>query len=185
MMFLSCLSGIHMASNILWQGSSTMKTHHPPKRHSTHLRSRGDDDAIRLKRIYALPLRGDGFRVLVDRLWPRGVSRARAALDDWQRELAPSPPLRKWFGHDPRRWTEFRRRYRAELRNHAEELAELKRRAAGKRLTLLYAATDPRINHAAVLKQVLAEPVRPAAASRGARRRIPARTTPTPQGQSR
>ncbi|HEX6929181.1 MAG TPA: DUF488 family protein, partial [Gammaproteobacteria bacterium] len=77
---------------------------------------------IRLKRAYDAPSQGDGYRVLVDRLWPRGRSKADLALDEWCRDVAPSDALRKWFGHDPARWTEFRRRYRIELRDKGELL---------------------------------------------------------------
>lgn len=108
-----------------------------------------------LKRIYAQPGRSDGFRVLVDRLWPRGISKQRAALDAWLPEVAPSTALRKWFHRDPKRWQEFGRRYRAELRTHAAQLQDLRRRASQQRVTLLYGARDARINHAVVLHAVL------------------------------
>jgi uncharacterized protein YeaO (DUF488 family) len=111
---------------------------------------------LRLKRIYEAASPADGQRVLVDRLWPRGVARARAALDDWVRDVAPSSELRQWFGHDPARWPEFRRRYRSELRAHRAVLLELRQRAERGRLTLLYAAHDPRFNQAVVLKEMLA-----------------------------
>ena len=116
---------------------------------------RGD---IQIKRIYDEPDAADGFRALVDRLWPRGISKQRAALDDWLVELAPSTALRKWFHHDPTRWLEFARRYRAELRAQAPALQILRQRAAQQRVTLLYAAHDPRRNHAVVLRDVLRKP---------------------------
>jgi uncharacterized protein YeaO (DUF488 family) len=110
---------------------------------------------VRIKRIYEPRTRADGFRVLVDRLWPRGFTKERAALDAWARELAPSTTLRKWFGHDPERLSEFRERYRAELAEHAVELSALRRRATQQRVTLLYAARDEHCNHAAVLEEVI------------------------------
>lgn len=113
---------------------------------------RGD---IQVKRIHEPPDPADGYRALIDRLWPRGISRPRAALDNWLIDLAPSTELRKWFHEDPRRWTQFVRRYRAELRAQASMLEALRQRARQQRLTLLYAARDPRRNHALVLRDVL------------------------------
>jgi uncharacterized protein YeaO (DUF488 family) len=110
---------------------------------------------LRIKRIYDEPALADGFRVLVDRLWPRGITRKRAALDAWERDLAPSSALRKWFGHDPRRFEEFRRRYREELAARSVEVGEIRQQAERRRVTLLYAAKDPRINHALVLAEVI------------------------------
>jgi uncharacterized protein YeaO (DUF488 family) len=95
--------------------------------------------------------------VLVDRLWPRGVSKATAALDDWAKDVAPSTELRKWFGHDPARWQEFQRRYRQELLAHPEILRPLLDAAAKGPLTLVYAAKDEQHNEAVVLQQVIAE----------------------------
>jgi uncharacterized protein YeaO (DUF488 family) len=119
------------------------------------------DPKLHIKRIYEARQPSDGFRVLVDRLWPRGLTKQRAALDAWERDLAPSPALRKWFGHDPKRWAEFRKRYRAELSEHGAELAALRARAKRKPVTLLYAAKDPQINHAVVLrKSILSSPAR-------------------------
>ncbi len=111
---------------------------------------------IKLKRIYEEPSPEDGLRVLVDRLWPRGVRRDRAAVDLWPRDLAPSPELREWFGHDPERFAEFRHRYLAELDARTEALAELAERSAGGPLTLLFAARDRQHNHAVVLAEALA-----------------------------
>ena len=110
---------------------------------------------IRIKRVYDPPARGDGFRVLVDRLWPRGLKKAAVPLDAWAREIAPSGELRKWFGHDPTRWQEFRTRYMAELRDHESQLEGLRHRATKRPVTLLFAAKDPEHNHAIVLKEVL------------------------------
>lgn len=104
-----------------------------------------------LKRAYDSAEKSDGYRVLVDRLWPRGVSKAKAGIDEWRRELAPSVGLRKWFGHDPERWAEFRRRYLAELKPHRGQLRELATRARKGKVTLLYAAKDEAHNNAIVL----------------------------------
>ncbi len=108
-----------------------------------------------IKRIYDKPAKSDGFRVLVDRLWPRGISKRRAILDDWQPHLAPSAELRKWFGHDPHRWNEFRQRYRTELAQMRVPIGALRDRSLDERVTLLYAAKDPLHNHALVLKQFI------------------------------
>jgi uncharacterized protein YeaO (DUF488 family) len=110
---------------------------------------------IRLKRAYDPASPSDGYRVLVDRLWPRGVSKQRAKLDDWQKELAPSTELREWFGHEPSRFPEFRRRYVDELRGERSRLAELRRRARDDTLTLVYSAHDTEQNDAIVLADVL------------------------------
>ena len=110
---------------------------------------------VRIKRIHDERSDEDGLRLLVDRLWPRGISKQRAALDAWRADLAPSTALRKWFMHDPRRWAEFRQRYRAELRALAPQLQALRELATLQRVTLLYAARDPRINHAIVLRDAL------------------------------
>lgn len=110
---------------------------------------------IRLKRAYDSPAPSDGYRLLVDRLWPRGVSHERAKLDEWDRELAPSTELRKWFGHDPDRFDEFRRRYMRELAGRRDRLTELRRRARGGALTLVYSAHDSEHNDAVVLAEVL------------------------------
>lgn len=110
---------------------------------------------IRLKRVYDPAAADDGYRVLIDRLWPRGVSRARAELDAWEKELAPSAELRKWFGHVPERFEEFRRRYIEELRDQGPQLAQLRRRARAGTLTLVYSARDSEHNDAVVLAEVL------------------------------
>ncbi len=110
---------------------------------------------VRLKRAYEPPEKADGTRILVDRLWPRGVSKAEAGLDEWIKEIAPSAELRTWFGHDPDRWDEFRRRYRAELARHPEILKDLRRRAREGPITLVYSARDEVHNDALVLKDVI------------------------------
>lgn len=110
---------------------------------------------IRLKRAYEPAQPSDGYRVLIDRLWPRGVSRERAKLDGWNRELPPSTALRQWFGHEPSRFEEFRRRYVDELRGHRPALTGLRRRAREGTLTLVYSAKDTEHNDAVVLEEVL------------------------------
>lgn len=110
---------------------------------------------IRCKRVYETPEADDGLRVLVDRLWPRGLRRESARIDVWARDFAPSDELRRWFSHDPSRFAEFRRRYRAELRQSREELGELLDRAGKRPLTLLYAARDAEHNNAVVLAEML------------------------------
>lgn len=110
---------------------------------------------IRIKRIYEAAALDDGYRVLVDRLWPRGVSRERAALDGWLKDVAPSPELRTWWHHDPQRLPQFTERYRAELATNSA-VAQLRRILEREPVvTLLYAARDPEMNHAAVLRDFL------------------------------
>lgn len=110
---------------------------------------------VRLKRAYEPAASSDGYRILIDRLWPRGVSREQADLDEWDRGLAPSAELRQWFGHEPSRFEEFRRRYKRELRSKRSAIAELRRRARDGTVTLVYAARDPEHNDAVVLGEVL------------------------------
>jgi uncharacterized protein YeaO (DUF488 family) len=110
---------------------------------------------VRLKRAYEPPEKTDGTRILVDRLWPRGVSKEEAKLDEWIKEIAPSTELRTWFGHDPRRWDEFRKRYRSELAEHSETLKDLRRRAREGPITLVYSARDEIHNDAVVLRNVI------------------------------
>ena len=112
---------------------------------------------VQIKRVYDERSPSDGYRVLVDRLWPRGIRKEDAAIDDWLRDLAPSTELRKWFGHDPDRWREFRKRYRAELRRRTATLKALRQRAAHQRVTLIYSASDTRLNQAAVIKEFIQE----------------------------
>ena len=116
-----------------------------------------DPDAIRLKRAYDDPSDDDGARVLVERLWPRGVKKADAALDRWLKEVSPSPELRKWYGHDRSKWSEFVERYRAELDEHTAELDELRAMAEQGRLTLVLASKDVEHSSAAILRDVLLE----------------------------
>jgi uncharacterized protein YeaO (DUF488 family) len=110
---------------------------------------------VRLKRAYEPASAEDGYRVLVDRLWPRGVSKKQAKLDEWDQELAPSSQLREWFGHEPDRFPEFRRRYIDELRANRPSLRQLRRRARTGTLTLVYSAHDSEHNDAVVLAEVL------------------------------
>jgi uncharacterized protein YeaO (DUF488 family) len=112
-----------------------------------------------MKRVYDAVAVDDGYRVLIDRLWPRGLTRERARLDEWARSLAPSDELRRWFGHAPDRYATFRARYREELTPHAGDLDALRRRAMSGRLTILYAARDREHNDAVVLAEVLCEHV--------------------------
>jgi uncharacterized protein YeaO (DUF488 family) len=110
---------------------------------------------INLKRVYEQPTAEDGTRVLVDRLWPRGLTKEKARVDLWLKEIAPSTELRKWFGHDPSRWVEFKRRYRAELRHDTEQVAQLKAEMKKGPVTLVYAARDEEHNEAVVLLDLL------------------------------
>ena len=110
---------------------------------------------IKLKRAYDEIHSGDGTRILVDRLWPRGVRKVDAAIDLWAKDIAPSTGLRKWFGHNPDRWTEFRRRYSEEMRQHRERLDELRALAQRGPITLVFAARDPAHNDAVVLREIL------------------------------
>jgi uncharacterized protein YeaO (DUF488 family) len=110
---------------------------------------------VKLKRAYDPAVSGDGKRILVDRLWPRGVSKARAHLDSWMKDIAPSTELRTWFDHVPARWEEFRRRYRDELKQHRALLSQLRRLARGGAITLVYGAKDEAHNEAVVLRNVL------------------------------
>jgi uncharacterized protein YeaO (DUF488 family) len=110
---------------------------------------------VKLKRAYERPAEGDGLRILVDRLWPRGLKKTDAAIDQWAKDIAPSTTLRKWFGHDPARWEEFRRRYVEELREHPQEVARLRALARKSTITLVYSARDELHNDAVVLRGVL------------------------------
>ncbi|MBD0282714.1 MAG: DUF488 family protein [Thermoleophilaceae bacterium] len=126
-----------------------------------HGPTRADDRAegsridIRLKRAYDPARRADGYRVLVDRIWPRGLSREDARIDEWARDLAPSDSVRRWYGHDPERFEEFRRRYIQEFVGRRHRLTELRRRARDGPLTLVFAARDAEHSNAAVLASVL------------------------------
>ena len=110
---------------------------------------------IHLKRAYEKPERADGTRILVDRLWPRGLTKEKASIDIWLKDLAPSAGLRKWFGHDPKKWRGFRSRYRAELKQRGDQLRLIKRKAGEGPITLIYGARDQEHNEAIILKQLL------------------------------
>jgi len=111
---------------------------------------------LKIKRIYDSPEKDDGFRVLVDRIWPRGISKDRAHLDLWLKEIAPSDSLRKWFAHDPKRWAEFAAKYRAELTRNKDLVRQLKTlEAENGSITLVYSAHDPLHNQAVALRRFL------------------------------
>ncbi|HUO50425.1 MAG TPA: DUF488 domain-containing protein [Candidatus Paceibacterota bacterium] len=110
---------------------------------------------IKLKRAYEKPQKNDGMRILVDRVWPRGVSKETLKLHAWMKEIAPSTQLRKWFGHDPEKWAEFKKKYRAELKSQAKEIKELRALSKAHTITLVYGAKDEAHNQAVVLKEIL------------------------------
>ena len=114
---------------------------------------------VHIKRVYAKPSIHDGVRILVDRVWPRGLSKKEASIAEWQKEVAPTASLRKWFGHDPARWSEFRKRYRAELKHlgHHHALEGMAHHSRHGTITLVYAAADEEHNQAVVLKEWLEE----------------------------
>ncbi len=113
---------------------------------------------VRIKRVYAPPAQEDGVRILVERLWPRGVSKDQAGLSRWEKDLAPSPELRRWFSHDPQKWPEFRRRYWAELDAKTAQILQLRTEADTGPVTLVYAARDEQHNAALALQQYLGGP---------------------------
>lgn len=119
------------------------------------MRARIAANRIKLKRAYERPSDEDGIRVLVERLWPRGLKKTDAAIVKWAKEIAPSTDLRKWFGHDPARWDEFRQRYVEELRRHPDELGELRDMARQGTITLVFSTHDAVHNNAAVLRDIL------------------------------
>ena len=110
---------------------------------------------IKLKRAYEKPAKDDGERILVERLWPRGLTKLQAKIDLWLKDVAPSTELRRWFGHDPDKWDEFRRRYQKELKENNDLIKLLKRKAKAGTITLIYAARDEEHNNALVLKRFL------------------------------
>jgi uncharacterized protein YeaO (DUF488 family) len=114
---------------------------------------------IRIKRVYREPNSRDGVRILVDRVWPRGISKERARVVEWRKDLAPTTSLRKWFGHEPARWIEFRRRYRTELTRSGmmDELRKLGLPSRKRTITLVYSAADEEHNQAVVLKELIDE----------------------------
>lgn len=110
---------------------------------------------IQLKRAYERPTRADGTRILIDRLWPRGMTKKVAAIDEWLKDISPTTELRQWFGHDPARWHEFRLRYAREVRNNPDQLKRLRSLARQGPITLVYAAHDEAQNDAVVLRELL------------------------------
>ena len=116
-----------------------------------------------LKRAYEPAIPSDGLRILVDRLWPRGLTKRAAAVDEWLKEVAPSTELRKWFAHDPKKWPEFRRRYRHELRAQRDAIERIAKLAARRRVTILFGARDSTHNDAVVLAEVLRSRMKAAA----------------------
>lgn len=112
---------------------------------------------ILIKRIYEAATEDDGYRILIDRLWPRGVSKEEAHLNDWIKEVAPTDELRKWFDHDPKKFGEFEERYRTELKDKSDLLLQIRKKAANTTVTLLYGAKDTEHNQALVLQKVLEE----------------------------
>lgn len=110
-----------------------------------------------IKRVYAPINKNDGFRILIDRLWPRGLSKEKAQVDLWLKEIAPSTALRKWFGHDPDKWEEFRKKYRTEIASNEEAMNILKSKVKEGKVTLVYGAKDEQHNDAVVLQEIACE----------------------------
>jgi len=121
-------------------------------------RRRSPTHRIAIKRVYDEPSAADGLRILIDRLWPRGMTKAALKHDAWPRALTPSNALRKWYGHDPQHFAEFRRRYREELAVHQDELAALRGLIKGRKATLVTATREIELSHAHVLREILEEP---------------------------
>ena len=115
----------------------------------------GSQVSIQIKRVYELPSEGDGFRVLIDHLWPRGVKKEAAAIDEWLKAVSPSTDLRKWFNHDPEKWEEFKRRYFLELDENRDVVARLARKAEAETVTLVFSSKEERFNNAVALKEYL------------------------------
>ena len=111
--------------------------------------------SIKVKRVYDEPAKSDGLRVLVDRIWPRGLKKSDAQIDEWFREIAPSTSLRKWFKHDPSKWEQFKRKYGTELEEHRDEVEKLARKSGKRRVTLLFGAKDTAHNNALAQKEYL------------------------------
>ena len=126
-----------------------------PTRSARPSRPKRRASSIAIKRAYDKPSAKDGVRILIDRLWPRGLSKAKLKIDAWPRELTPSTDLRKWYGHEPARFAEFRRRYRAELAEHAKELDAVRTMVKGRSATLITATREVDLSHAAVMRGIL------------------------------
>jgi uncharacterized protein YeaO (DUF488 family) len=145
---------------------------HPPSQGEWSRYGPGRTEMLRTKRVYETPVPSDGQRILVDRLWPRGLRKEDAAIHDWMKEIAPSTELRQWFGHDPKKWSEFVRRYREELRGREDLLRTVASRASRGTVTLVYGARDEAHNQAVVLAAVIRPRVaRARAAARRSMRR--------------
>ena len=125
------------------------------QRSSRAIKAESRNMKIKIKRVYEQPDKDDGVRILVDRLWPRGLTKEKAAVDLWLKEIAPSTELRKWFGHDPEKWKSFRGRYETEIRHNDDLIKVLKQRVREGTITLIYGARDEKHNEALVLKQFL------------------------------
>jgi uncharacterized protein YeaO (DUF488 family) len=110
---------------------------------------------MRIKRVYDSPSKEDGKRILVDRLWPRGITKDKASIDEWLKDIAPSNELRRWFSHDPSKWNEFKKRYRKELQNKPALLEQVKKEVKIKNVTFVFSARDTRYNNAVALKEIL------------------------------
>jgi uncharacterized protein YeaO (DUF488 family) len=123
---------------------------------------------IKIKRVYDAPSSGDGKRILIDRLWPRGVKKDDARIDAWMKDVAPSDGLRKWFGHDPEKWGEFKARFFAELKNRKDLVDQLAGMARKGRVTLLYGSKEERFNNAVALKEYLETRMKSAASKKTA-----------------
>jgi uncharacterized protein YeaO (DUF488 family) len=126
-----------------------------PSRSARLSRPKRRASSIAIKRAYDKPSPQDGVRILIDRLWPRGLSKAKLKIDAWPRELAPSTALRKWYGHEASRFAEFRRRYRAELAEHPQELGALRAMVRGRNTTLITATREVDLSHATVMREIL------------------------------
>jgi uncharacterized protein YeaO (DUF488 family) len=126
-----------------------------PNRRARPSRPKRRASSIAIKRAYDKPSPQDGMRILIDRLWPRGLSKAKLKIDAWPRKLAPSTDLRKWYGHEPKRFAEFRRRYHAELADHANELNALRAILRGRAATIITATREINLSHAAVMREML------------------------------
>jgi len=126
-----------------------------PSRSARPSRPKRRASSIAIKRAYDKPSAKDGVRILIDRLWPRGLSKAKLKIDAWPRELTPSTDLRKWYGHEPARFAEFRRRYRAELAEHAKEMDALRAMVRGRAATLITATREVDLSHAAVMREIM------------------------------
>jgi uncharacterized protein YeaO (DUF488 family) len=126
-----------------------------PSRSARPSRPKRRASSIAIKRAYDDPSPQDGVRILIDRLWPRGLSKAKLKIDAWPRELTPSTDLRKWYGHEPARFTEFQRRYRAELAEHKDQLDTLRAMIRGRNATLITATREVDLSHAAVMREIM------------------------------